>query len=511
MLPSLSRNVAASVVNAGAAIGSSLVAVPLILGAVGTAGYGVWSLGLALVLYVSILETGLGPAVQRYVAVASGAGDRLQVSRLLWSTLLAYAALGAAGLGLLQLTAPALAGLFDLPAGLRPDAEAMFGDLGFALALALLAAGAGNVLQGLERFKMLAATSAVGAVAFLGAVAALAESDGLPGLAAALAVQNGVVLLGRLIAVRDVSGAPGAVSRATARGVLGFSARLQVTALSELVNWQSDKVVVGLVAPAATVGQLSIGGQFADGGRALAGAALAPVQSAFAVAAGARDEAGLRRSFAQLHRLWLLGVLGAAVVGAASLHPLIEAWLGDGYGTAAVLGAFLVLGSAAGLSTGTGVAYLRAVGRPGLEARYGLVVVGANLLLTIPLAITVGAIGVVIGTLGAYLAGMSWFFAGLRAHVPISPFRTPSEGLRALGAALIAGAASLALGTGLNAALPRGVALPFVAAGTLGALALYVGAVLGLRTPAELRRLLGQASGTHVPSGRAAERHTRPS
>ena len=63
---------------------------------------------------------------------------------------------------------------------------------------------------------------------------------------------------------------------------MSFSARLQATVLSELINWQSDKLVVGLVAPVATVGQLGIGSQFADGGRVLSGAALSPIQSSFA-------------------------------------------------------------------------------------------------------------------------------------------------------------------------------------------------------------------------------------
>ena len=160
--------------------------------------------------------------------------------------------------------------------------------------------------------------------------------------------------------------------------MVGFSARLQLSVLSELVNWQSDKLVVGLVAPAATVGQLGIGAQFADGGRLLSGAALSPIQSSFALAAGAGDDEGLRHRFHELHRLWVLGVLGAGAIGAASLPPLIEAWLGRGYGEAALLGAFLVLGSAAGLSTGTGVAYMRAIGKPGLEARMGPLIVGGQ-------------------------------------------------------------------------------------------------------------------------------------
>src|SRR3954469_2156696 len=94
MRPAMSRNVAASVVNAAAAVATSLVAVPLILDAVGTAGYGVWTLGLAIVLYASILETGLGPSVQRFTAFARGRDDHDALARLAFTTVALYALAG---------------------------------------------------------------------------------------------------------------------------------------------------------------------------------------------------------------------------------------------------------------------------------------------------------------------------------------------------------------------------------------------------------------------------------
>jgi O-antigen/teichoic acid export membrane protein len=494
--PALSRNVVASVVNAGAAVATSLISVPLILHAVGTAGYGVWTLGLAFILYASILETGLGPSVQRFTAFARGRGDVSELGRLVWTTFALYAAGGVICAATLYLVAPALVGLFDLPAALVADAETMFRLLGPALAVTLLSAGAGALVQGLERFGALALSSALGALTSLAGVVLLAESEGLPGLAYSVMFGQAVTFLVRLWSLRG-SGAPARpalLSRGEMRQMVAFSARLQVTVLSELINWQSDKVVVGLVAPAATVGQLGIGAQFADGGRLLAGAALSPIHATFAVHAGAGDEAGLTRLFGELHRLWVLGVLGAAVIGASSLHPLIAGWLGPGYGEAAILGTFLVLGSAAGLATGTGVAYLRAIGRPEREARYGLIVVAVNLALTIPLALLAGARGVVIGTLGAYLIGSTWFFAGLRKEVPVSPVYSVGEAVNALLGALAAGALSFGLGVAAVAVLPTGVALPFAAAAALLAMACYAALVLGLRpTPANLRRWLASA------------------
>jgi O-antigen/teichoic acid export membrane protein len=493
MRPALSRNVAASVVNAAAVVATSLVSVPLILHAVGTAGYGVWTLGMALILYASILETGLGPAVQRFTAFARGGGDTAALGRLGWTTLALYAAAGVLLGAVLAVLAPVLVDLFDLPVRLHADAETMFRVLGGALALALLAAGMGNLLQGIERFGMLAVSAAAGALAFLAGVIVLAGPAGLPGLAIAACIGQGVTLLVRASVLRGVSftGRPALLSRGEVRRFVGFSARLQVTVLSELVNWQSDKLVVGIVAPAATVGQLGIGAQFADGGRLLSGAALSPIQSSFALAAGAGDEVGLRRRFAELHRLWVLGVLGAGAIGAASLPPLIDAWLGAGYGEAALLGAFLVLGSAAGLSTGTGIAYMRAIGKPGLEARMGPLIVAANLVLTVPLAFAAGARGVVIGTLGAYVLGASWFFTRLHRHVPASPVRSARDAAGALAAALAAGGASLGFGLAAVALLPGRAALPVVAVGVALALLGYAAAVLRVApTPAGLRGAL---------------------
>jgi O-antigen/teichoic acid export membrane protein len=493
MRPALSRNVAASVLNAAAVVSISLVTVPLILDAVGTAGYGVWTLGMALILYASILETGLGPAVQRFTAFARGGEDHAALGRLGWTTLALYAAGGVLLGGLLAVLAPVLVDVFDPPARLRSDAEAMFRIQGGALALALLAAGMGNLLQGVERFGMLAISAAAGALAFLGAVIVLADPHGLPGLAVAACIGQGVTLVVRAAALREVAfaGRPTLLSRPELGRFVGFSARLQVTVLSELVNWQSDKLVVGLVAPTATVGQLGIGAQFADGGRLLSGAALSPIQASFALVAGTGDEPELRRRFAEVHRLWVLGVLGAGAIGAASLPPLIDAWLGDGFGEAALLGAFLVLGSAAGLSTGTGVAYMRAIGKPGLEARMGPLIVAANVALTVPLALAAGARGVVIGTLGAYVLGAGWFFSRLHRHVPASPVRSAGDAATTLAAAVLAGGASLGFGLGAVALLPGRSALPVVALGALVALIGYVAAVLRVApTPARLRRAI---------------------
>ncbi len=477
----LELNVAASVLNALAVIGSSLVAVPLILDAVGTAGFGAWSLGVAIVVYASLADAGLGPAVQRFTAVAKGSGAHGATTHLFWTTLLAYAVIGAIALAALWLAADPLVGLFDLPLRLQADAEEMFRTLGFAVAAGLLASGAGHLLAGLERFTSLAVSSAAGAVGFVTGVALFAADAGLPGIALALVAQQALVLLARLWALRSLITRPTLVARGEFGRMVRFSLPLQATAIADLINQQSDKIVVGLTAALVTVGQLGIGAQFADGGRLVAAAALGPLISTLAVTAGAGEPDALKARFAQLHRTWVLGLLGAGLVGVASLEPLIEAWIGPGHREAALLGAILVLATVIGLTTGSGAAYLRAIGTPGLEARYGVLVLCANVAFTIPLAFVAGARGVVLGTLGAYALGALWFFSRLRRVVPASPVRDRRDAATAIAMAIAAAAATLLAGSLAVAALPGRVALPFVAAAALAALAAYAVVVLDLR------------------------------
>ena len=145
------------------------------------------------------------------------------------------------------------------------------------------------------------------------------------------------------------------------RRLFGFSARLQVTAFSSARRWQSDKLVVGLVASPATLGQLGIGAQFADGGRSrCGGAALSPVHTTFAHCGS--DARGGGAATLQLHRAppdvgapasW------AARIGRRDVTRADRGVAGPRQrrGRAARRG--LVLASAAGLSTGTGVATAR--------------------------------------------------------------------------------------------------------------------------------------------------------
>src|SRR4051812_23854166 len=95
MRAALGRNVLVNMGSVVASLGASLVTVPYLLHRIGTDGYGIWVLGLTFVLYLSIADNGFGPAIQRWVGIAHGAGDTDATRRVFWTAIGGYTLIGA--------------------------------------------------------------------------------------------------------------------------------------------------------------------------------------------------------------------------------------------------------------------------------------------------------------------------------------------------------------------------------------------------------------------------------
>lgn len=488
----LGRNVAVNMLNAAVSLGSSLIAIPLILGDVGLAGYGVWALAQSVLFYITMAEAGPGVALQRFVAVLHGSRSSRGIATMFWSALAVYAAIGLTLFAVIYAAAPWFIGIFDVPGHLQEDSVTMLRLVGAAIVLALLASLTGNVQQGIEQFPAFAISAVAGVVAFLVALAVAVPAEGVVGLGYAAIAQQLVVVLVRLPSIRAVTIAhrPRLLSRAEARQLASFALQMQMSSLSTLVNNQTDKVVVGLIAPITTVGQVGIGSQVAEAGRMVSGAALNPIVSRMSVVHGEGDSSTLAALYERAHRLWVTVVVGGIVVGTASLYPLIDAWLGDGHGEAALFGALLSTAFGISLLTGVPLAYLRAVGRPRLEARYGLLVIALNLVCTIGLALTTGPVGVVAATTIAYAVGTGWFFQRLQHVAPELPSGTLTQAARAVPVAALLGVVSLGAGVLFSELLPTGVALVPVGALTAACFVLYLAQVTGVRPSMSVAREL---------------------
>jgi O-antigen/teichoic acid export membrane protein len=491
----LGRNVLVNMGTVAASLATSLITLPFILGKVGTDGYGTWIIGFTFVTYLMIADNGFGPAIQRWVGVAHGGGETEAARRVLWSALTGYTAIGLVAGALVALGAHWWVDVFlDDGSPQRTEALHMFRLVGLALLATLWATGMQNVLQGLGRFPAIAASSMLGSVAYLaGVFVLLGPADlGLEGLGLALVAQQATVAVTRFAFVAGLafSGRPGLLARDDARQIVSFASKLQLNAFAALFNSQSDKVVVGVVSNARLTGELGIASQLVDAGRLVALAALTPVFSALALTVGTDDRPLLRRQFEWMHRTWIYAIGGGTLIALAALQPLLGSWLGHAHDDAVGFGLILVAANGFNLLNGVPLAYLRAVGQPGLEARLGPFVALMNLVLSIALGVAFGAYGVVTATLVTYLIGTAWSLRRFHAMAPEVQGVAVGELVRPVLLAVVAAALALGAGLAVDAALPTGIGLAGVLVTTGLAYLGYLSAVTGNPlTPAGIRTL----------------------
>ncbi len=485
----LRRNIASSGLNVLVVIGASLVAVPVLIDRLGLAAYGVWTLVQAIVLYVTTAELGLGPSLARFTSVHANHPHRPR--QVLLTALVLYVLIGLVVVAACFGFAEAFAELFSVPASLADDTAATVRIIGWVTLAALVAGALGHVLSGLERFVAFTWSNVLGSATFLIALVALLRDDPrMQDAAYAALMQWSVVAVVRLGMLRPIilSRGPRRPGRDLVRELFGFSMRLQGAVLATLLNTQTDRVVIGVVSPATTLGQAGVATQVADAGRFLGYAAFSPIMSRMAVAYGAGGAEALDQLLERQRRLWIVGVLGAIAVGVGAARPAITIWLGEGYDEAALFAALLIAGYGIGLLPSPIFGYLRAVGKPGLEGAYGVTTVVVNLIATIVLGLLAGALGVVVATAVAYTVSTCWVLRRARRSVPASTDLPIPLVRLSIGMALAA-AATYGTGEGLLVVVPRGVALIGLVVAVPVVIVLYLMALVRLRPVDALRNL----------------------
>jgi len=151
----VAHNVLWNVAGTLASLAVGLIALPVLLHAMGAARLGIFTLALGLIGFSGLLDLGLGRALTQTVSSALGSGrPRAAVAALVWHVLRLLVGFGLTWLLLLWWIVPLVVQhLFKLQGGLA--AETIFGLRAVALSMpfALVATGAMGALEGLQEFR----------------------------------------------------------------------------------------------------------------------------------------------------------------------------------------------------------------------------------------------------------------------------------------------------------------------------------------------------------------------
>lgn len=324
------------------------ISIPLLLRHMGAEPYGLWSWVLAVLGLAAFAEAAVATAVTVLVAGAE-AGPARALDEALTSALLGGSILAtAAALGVWLLAEPVAAAGAAVAGGVPHTARAL--QIGAAV---VWVRGLQQVLVGVQqafgRFRRVnILVTAQVAVTTTGLVLLAARRTGVPALVAWLAVSGaGFLAVHAAACLPLVRDRRPAWSSDRLGALFRYGAGAALVALATLLFAQGDRLVVGRVAGAATLGVYAALTSAAFQINSLTAIAVQPLLPLLAAGA-ASNHPGLARPVEQSVRIGFAIALGLGA-GLAALAPLVAPVLLPGHDSAEATGALRDLGIVYGL------------------------------------------------------------------------------------------------------------------------------------------------------------------
>lgn len=423
----------------------ALVLTPYILTRIDYADWGLWSLVALFTGYVAMLDAGLSSGFTRYIAEHAARDEEDALASVVSTGFAFYAALGglvaAVGWPLVDLLIDYVIPWIASSGVLATAKSAVLDDLGFLLrgglilfAINSVAASFSAVPNGLQRMGI---TNAIGVAAsvlkFAATVAFLESGYGVRGLLWANAIVTGatgaaVVAAAFWVCPRLRVGASH-VRRDTFLRLFAFGWRTQVAKLANLINFQTDRVVVTWYAGLASAGVYRLGEELALKVRQIPALLVSALIPAAADLDAREKQEALRGLYLRSNKYTAAVTVPLAVFLIAAADLVMRAWLGDmpQLDRAAWVFRILMAGYFANLIAGGGMSIALGIDRPGLAMRAGIISMTANIALTILLVLWIGFYGIAIGTMLGMAVSTGWFFLAMRRVVDVPLRRLARE------------------------------------------------------------------------------------
>jgi succinoglycan biosynthesis protein ExoM len=490
---------------------AAVVTTPLLVHYLGTSAYGVWMLVGSVIVYLELLELGVGAATTKLVAehVKSGGPAVLQT---LNTNMFVLGVFGCLSLALGLVLAPAAIDWFNIPQPLHHAAYVSLVIMTVAISISIPFDALGGALTAYERVDLLSFSNMVRALAAStgGAITAVL-GGGIVAVTLVTAVCGISVhylrwrLLARLVEGLRLS--PTLVTRPTLRLTASLSGWFMLRDATSVVITRLDLVVVGVFLDIRAVAAYSIALKLSQASIR----ALQPFTTLFFPRASALsasgDAEGLRALLVDGTRVSVAVAMPVTLTLALLAEPALVAWVGDDFGDAATV--LVLLAVARGLASLTETAWwmLGGAGHIKRTSALSLIEAAVNLGSSVVLAQVWGAPGVAAGSLiGVVSARLP---VALTVAGPLTGMSTATFIRAALLPHLIPTMVTAAALVGTSLLLPETVMGVLVAAS--GAFVLYVALYLSTGAPASERarafavvnhllRRSGTRSAAHPPT-----------
>lgn len=367
---SIRRNTMFNLLGAIIPLGVALVTIPIYLGLIGEARYGVLAIAWLLLGYFGLFDLGLGRATaQRIAALRDGtAAERAQT---FWTALALNVGLGGMG-GLLiwPVAAYFFGQVFKVDEALRPEMQGAVPWLILAVPMATLSGVLNGALQGRERFLELNLISVSSTLLFQLlplAVARFWGADLAVLLPAALCARLFTLLMLFVRCRRHIfQGHPVTFARAQACSLLRFGGWVTVTAFVSPMMVILDRFIIGAIVGAEAVAFYTVPFQLSDRSTLLSSALTSALFPRFAAVA---PEERRRLAYTGL-RVLAVVMSPEIAVGILLMEPFLAWWVTPAFAEqSAPVGQVLLLGFWINSFARIAFAQLQAQGNPNQVAR----------------------------------------------------------------------------------------------------------------------------------------------
>lgn len=309
---------------------------PFVVNHLGNTAYGVWSLLVAVVGYLGLLDFGVRGAVTRYVAHHQAAGDNEGCSSIVSAGLVLFGLLGAAAIllsGVLAFLSPLF---FNIPESLVNDARIVLVIGGLTVAVTLISAVFAGVVTGLERFDISSGVEILlTAIRTIAVVLALREGYGLVALGCIHLAASVLYGVAAWVTVKKVY--PDLRLRFRVpllphiRTILSFSVFLSAIHVFGVLIYYSSAVVIAVFLPIGAVTYYVIAGNLCDYAYKVAGA-LSKMMTPRVSALTSMGSKNVTEEILGTARIATLAVAPIAATFWFRGESFINLWMGPDYG-----------------------------------------------------------------------------------------------------------------------------------------------------------------------------------
>ena len=355
----------------------ALVALPVIIGALGVDRYGVLTLSMLVVGYFGLFDFGLGRAATKFIAEAASSEQR-KIPGLFWTSLFMMLTFGAAAGVVLAGLAPWLVrGVLKIPVAFQLESLHAFYLLALSMPFVISGGSLRGTLSAFQRFDLINTVRVPsGIFSYVGPLSVLPFSHSLGWLVAVMVAGRLAGWLATLwLCLRVVPALRREIRprRATIRPMLNFGGWVAVSGIAIQIMEYADRFIIGAMLSVAAVAYYAVPYQVTNKLRVIPGAlsgVVFPALSGSFVANPGRAAVLFERAT----RYILLAVFPPVLLVVTLAPDGLALWLGPSFaGHSAAVMRWLGIGMFVNSLCWTPDALVEAAHRPDLTAKMRLV------------------------------------------------------------------------------------------------------------------------------------------